>query len=295
MIRHLDDFMGYIGIEKGLSRNTQEAYSNDILQWFEYLEDTGFKPEQASHKFIAYMREVELAPVSIARKITSLRMFYSWLLQEGYVEISPFELVDLPKLPKQLPKYLTFDEIEALLAETQQNKAAFRDRAIIETLYGCGLRVTELISLDMTDIEFNEGFLRCFGKGSKERWIPVGKWALDSLKSYVQTERPLLLKDGKKESAVFVNRRGSRISRVAVWKMIQSLKTRAGISKQISPHTFRHSFATHLLDNGADLRIVQELLGHANIATTQIYTHLSKEQLHRVFKQFHPRNNASMG
>jgi integrase/recombinase XerD len=290
MIDALEQFMGYIRVEKGLSPNTQEAYSNDIHQWLEFLENSGLGEDDASHEYISLLKRSGLAAVSIARKITSLRMFYSFLLQEGQIQSSPFELVDLPKLPKQLPKYLTVSEIETMLKHAENQPFPLRDTAMLETLYGCGLRVSELISLNLEDLEFQEGFVRCIGKGSKERWIPFGSATADSLKRYIREERASLLKN-KKSSAVFLNRRGDRISRVSVWKMIQHLVSQCDFHKTVSPHTFRHSFATHLLDNGADLRIVQELLGHSNIATTQIYTHLSKEQLYRVFKQFHPRNH----
>jgi len=228
--------------------------------------------------------------LSIARKITSLRMYYSWEIQNQLRITSPVDRIDLPKLPKSLPTCLSVSEIEAMLKATADGAYRLRDKAIVETLYGCGLRVSELCGLDLVNLEFEEGFLKVLGKGSKERWVPVGLMASQALQEYLRTER-LEQRVSKTEPAVFLNKHGKRLSRISVWKTIKRLALLANVKIELSPHTFRHSFATHLLDNGADLRIVQELLGHSNITTTQIYTHLSKEYLYRTYQNFHPRNH----
>ncbi|PCJ18068.1 MAG: site-specific tyrosine recombinase XerD [Candidatus Cloacimonadota bacterium] len=289
MEKYLDEFMQFIRMEKGLSANTQEAYSNDIIQWFNYLDTTDLEDKDAIFDYLQFLKEADLSITSVSRKITSLRMLYSYMVQNKYIPESPIDAVELPKLPKYLPHCLSIDEVISLIDATDYNKAAIRDRALLEVLYGCGLRVSELTGLNISDIEFREGFLKCFGKGSKERWIPLGKMALEALQNYVRSERNLLLKTAN-EKALFINRRGKRISRIAVWKMVQKVAQVSGLEKEISPHTFRHSFATHMLDSGADLRVVQELLGHASLTTTQIYTHVSKEQLYKVYQSYHPRN-----
>lgn len=286
---YLDGFMEYIRVEKGLAANTQEAYSHDLMQWFEYLKISKDSLEKAVIFYVGFMHDSCLSPVSISRKLTSLRMFYKYLVSESIIESSPVDLVEMPRLPKNLPKVLSLDEIQQMIDLTSQSRSEQRDRAMLEVLYGCGLRVSELIGLDLGDFEFSEGFVRVLGKGSKERWVPLGQYAHQALVEYIRGERSEFVKKNSLR-AVFCNLQGKRISRVAVWKIIQKYKMQAGIQREISPHTFRHSFATHLLDNGADLRVVQELLGHANLTTTQIYTHLSREQLYRVFQNHHPRN-----
>ena len=287
--QHLDSFMEYVRVEKGLSANTQEAYSHDLVQWFQYITNSKDSPEMSVIYYVGFMHDSGLSPVSVSRKLTSLRMFYKFLVSEGIFDSSPVDLVEMPKLPKSLPKVLSVEEVKNMIDSTTESRSTQRDRAILEVLYGCGLRVSELIGLNLGDFEFSEGFVRVLGKGSKERWIPLGQYAREALIEYIQGERSELV-NNRSMKAVFCNLRGKRISRVAVWKIIQKYKLHAGIEREISPHTFRHSFATHLLDNGADLRVVQELLGHANLTTTQIYTHLSREQLYRVFQNHHPRN-----
>lgn len=293
MTEALDSFLEFIRIEKGLASNTIEAYANDINQWFRFLEDEGLKSDQAIEQYIKFLNHSGLSPLSVSRKLTSLRMYYNYLLSCGKLEQSPLESVQMPRLPKSLPKVLSVEEVRDLIDCAGKTRSSLRDTAILEVLYGCGLRVSELVSLNINDLEFSEGFLRCFGKGSKERWVPLGECAQDALLGYLKEARNELSRS-KSERAVFLNRSGKRLSRVSVWKLIQKLKLEAGISQEISPHTFRHSFATHLLDNGADLRVVQELLGHANLTTTQIYTHLSREQLYRVYQNYHPRNHSEL-
>ncbi|MCO4781350.1 MAG: site-specific tyrosine recombinase XerD [Candidatus Cloacimonetes bacterium] len=289
MEKYVDEFMQFIRMEKGLSANTQEAYSNDIVQWLNFLDSVDLEEKDAIFEYLHFLKEAGLSVTSVSRKITSLRMLYAFLVSNKYIKESPVDAIELPKLPKYLPHCLSIDEVTNLIDATDYNKASIRDRALLEVLYGCGLRVSELTGLNVSDIEFREGFLKCFGKGSKERWIPLGKMALEALSNYVRSERNLLLKVNS-EKALFLNRRGKRISRIAIWKMVQKVAQVSGLEKEISPHTFRHSFATHMLDSGADLRVVQELLGHASLTTTQIYTHVSKEQLYKVYQNYHPRN-----
>lgn len=289
MEKYVDEFMQFIRMEKGLSANTQEAYSNDIMQWLNFLDSIDLDEKDAIFEYLHFLKEAGLSVTSVSRKITSLRMLYSFLVSNKYITESPVDAIELPKLPKYLPHCLSIEEVTNLIDATDYNKASIRDRALLEVLYGCGLRVSELTGLNVSDIEFREGFLKCFGKGSKERWIPLGKMAVEALTNYVRSERNLLLKVNS-EKALFLNRRGKRISRIAIWKMVQKVAQVSGLQKEISPHTFRHSFATHMLDSGADLRVVQELLGHASLTTTQIYTHVSKEQLYKVYQNYHPRN-----
>ncbi len=285
----LDAFLAYVRVEKGLAANTCEAYANDLLQWERWLDDSRLSEEKALDPYLKLLKDSGLAVPSIARKVTSLRMYYNWRVQTERDGVAITDRLVMPKMPKSLPKVLSVQEIQGILQEASQTKSPSRDQAMVETLYGCGLRVSELTGLNLDDLEFSEGFLRCYGKGSKERWVPLGEVALLALKEYLNTERKAY-QTRKSGGAVFLNRRGGRISRVAVFKIIRQLALNAGVSREISPHTFRHSFATHLLDNGADLRIVQELLGHSNITTTQIYTHLSREQLYRTYQNHHPRN-----
>jgi len=288
----LEGFLQYIRVEKGLSANTQEAYANDLSQWFIYKENSSEDEETSLQQYLKFLNLAGLSVLSIARKITSLRMYYAWEIQNQLRLSSPVDRIDLPKLPKSLPTCLSVSEIEDMLKATLEQPYPFRDRAIVETLYGCGLRVSELCGLNLVNLEFDEGFIKVLGKGSKERWVPIGLMASEALRQYLGQER-LELRASKTEPAVFLNKHGKRLSRISVWKTIKHLAMQANVKIELSPHTFRHSFATHLLDNGADLRIVQELLGHSNITTTQIYTHLSKEYLYRTYQNFHPRNQGA--
>ena len=240
------------------------------------------------------MHDSGLSPISVSRKLTSLRMFYKYLVSESIIESSPVDLVEMPRLPKSLPKVLSVDEIKSMIDSTAESRSNQRDRAMLEVLYGCGLRVSELIGLNLGDFEFSEGFVRVLGKGSKERWIPLGQYARKSLIEYIQGERSQFVNNNKSMKAVFCNVRGKRISRVAVWKIIQKYKLQAGIQREISPHTFRHSFATHLIEGGADIRFVQHMLGHSDITTTQIYTHLDKTTLKNEYNHYHPRSRTKI-
>ena len=288
MSQSLERFLDFLALEKGVSSHTLDAYSRDIEQWLSFLQRTALSPEEAVHPYLDELTKNCYAVRSISRKLTSLRVFYRHQIQSEKIKTSPIARIRLPRLPQRLPEILSFEEITRMIQEARESSSPIRNVAILETLYGCGLRVSELIGLDLTDLQLEEGFLRCLGKGSKERWVPVGSFARKSMEDDCERERALRV-NSQSRNALFLNRRGGRISRVGVWKILQDLKEKAGIRRSISPHTFRHSFATHLLDNGADLRVVQELLGHANLTTTQIYTHVSREQLHRVYRNFHPR------
>ena len=242
---------------------------------------------------ITYLEElgdIPLAPTSLARNLSSIRMFHRFMVNEGYCPKDVTENIDSPKLPKRLPKILDIPDIEALFAEIDtETDPGIRDRAMLELLYGSGLRISELLSLRLPSVMLEEGWVRVLGKGFKERIVPFGEEAQSWLKIYITNVRPLLAENLKAEDVIFLNMRGTPLSRMGVWKIIQKYTRLAGIEKAVSPHVFRHSFATHLLEGGADLRAVQEMLGHSDIATTQIYTHLDRNYLKEVHKTFHPR------
>lgn len=290
----IDDFLNHLTIERGLSANTVSAYARDLFQFGEFCrKERVDSPKEITEELIAtYMarlRQAKLAPRSISRKISALRTFGKYLCREGEVLVNRAAHVDTPKLPRRLPKILPLDEVERLLAAPDTTTpAGIRDRAMLEVLYASGLRVSELVGLNISDVNLQVGFLRCFGKGSKERIVPLGKYAIDYVAQYLALGRPELSKKGQ-NAGLFLNSRGGRISRVGFWKLLRRHAAEAGITRPFSPHTLRHSFATHLLEGGADLRAIQEMLGHASLSTTQIYTHVSKERLRQVYKDTHPR------
>lgn len=290
---NLDWFLDYLALEKGVSPHTLDAYGRDVFQWLSFLKIHELEPSAGIHDYIEELGKTCQSPRSVSRKLTSIRVYYQNQVQHGVLEENPISRIKFPKIPRELPDVLSFEEITQMILKAKENTFPCRNSAILEVLYGCGLRVSELIQLDLTDLQFEEGFLRCIGKGSKERWVPMGSFAKESMEQYLYRERGRLV-GSKSGNAIFLNHRGVRISRIGVWKMLQNIKEQTGIRRSISPHTLRHSFATHLLDNGADLRVVQELLGHANLTTTQIYTHVSREQLHRVYRNFHPRSRESV-
>ena len=247
--------------------------------------------------YVSVMDEIELATSSIARKLTSVKMFFRFLLLEKLIDSDPAELIELPKRVQPLPQVLSVEEILSIINAADPAKAegpdqiplVVRDRAMLEMLYAAGLRISELLSLKVTDISMRNGFVRVFGKGSKERLVPIGQPAIDAVQRYLDEARPRLLKKGRTSETLFLNVRGTLMSRMGFWKILQDYIKAAHIQKEVTPHTFRHSFATHLLEGGADLRAVQEMLGHASIATTQIYTHVDRSYLREVYKTFHPR------
>ncbi|MGI6620098.1 MAG: site-specific tyrosine recombinase XerD [Bacillota bacterium] len=290
----IQEFIEYLGHEKGLATNTLESYGRDLRQYCGFLsEDASQTPETASQAtIVAYLmmlRKQGKATATIARRLAALKAFYQFMLKENYVTKDPTDELSSPKLERKLPKVLTVDEVDKLLNQPDTaTPAGIRDKAMLEVLYATGIRVSELVSLNLGDIDFNEGFVRCIGKGSKERVVPMGELAINSLKAYLSKGRPKLAANPE-ENALFLNHHGRRLTRQGFWKIVKKYAAQLGIRKEITPHTLRHSFATHLLENGADIRAVQEMLGHADISTTQIYTHVTKDRLKDVYARSHPR------
>ncbi len=289
-------FKGYLRLEKSLSENSVEAYLHDIanLQRFFEIKEIKVSPENVTFKqlqeFIMYIIGLGIGPRSQARMISGIRAFYKYLLMEDLIKQSPAELLELPRLPQKLPEVLSIEEIDILVnAIHMSTPEGQRNKAMLETLYCCGLRVTELVTLKISDIIFEEEFIRVIGKGNKQRLVPLGASAAKYIKIYLDEIRPHVPVQKEMEDIVFLNRRGRMLTRVMVFTIIQQLKQKAGLQKHISPHTFRHSFATHLVEGGADLRAVQEMLGHESITTTEIYTHIDREYLRDAILRFHPR------
>ncbi|KYG76075.1 MULTISPECIES: site-specific tyrosine recombinase XerD [Roseivirga] len=294
---YIQEYENYLRLERSLSANSVEAYVRDVSKLKQFLEISGsdITPLQVSmvelQNFIEYINELGMSAFSQARIISGLKSFYKFLLYEGELDSDPTELLEAPKLGRKLPDTLSVEEIDQILAAIDHSKPeGMRNRAMLETLYSSGLRVSELIGLKMSNVHSDVGFLRIFGKGSKERLVPIGKEALKYIKIYQNEVRVHLdIKSGN-ESFMFLNRNGRQLSRQMVFIVIKTLVEKAGIKKTISPHTFRHSFATHLIEGGADLRAVQEMLGHESITTTEIYTHLDRDYLRQVIQEFHPRS-----
>lgn len=291
----LDSFLSYIRLQRQLSKNTVENYSHDIQRFMEFIEVRAKKVfHEVLHDdivdYIKLLTDLGLSSKSIARNISSLKTFYKFLISEEMLETSPLEHIQAPKAWKKIPDVLTVQEIEKILKFIDSsNYNGIRDQAIVEVMYGCGLRVSELIGLTMHQVLFEQNILRIWGKGSKERLVPLGKYAKNSLNLYLRDARPILIK-GKSLPEVFLNFRGRPLSRMGVWKILKKWVEKAGIEKKVTPHTLRHSFATHLLEGGANLRSVQEMLGHSDISTTEIYTHIDREYLQEVYNTFHPRD-----
>lgn len=294
---YIKQFRNYLKLERSLAGNSVEAYQHDVVLFSEFLDirQLDILPQTTTavhiHGFLEYINELGMSPHSQARIISGLKSFFRFLLQEGDIEKDPTVLIESPKLGRKLPDTLDYHEIEQLLAAIDlSTPEGMRNRAIIETLYGSGLRVSELVSLKRENVYLDVDFLRVIGKGDKERLVPLGSDSKKYLKMYIEEVRVHIPVKAGHESFVFLNRRGSALSRVFVFMMIKDLAARTGLQKQISPHTFRHSFATHLIEGGADLRAVQEMLGHESITTTEIYTHLDRDYLRQVIHQFHPRS-----
>jgi integrase/recombinase XerD len=290
----LEPFNDYLLLEQGLSPRTHEAYGRDLTRFATFAVARGATgPTDVTARllrdYIYHLKDLGLAPASIRRNISALRTYFKFLLADGHVARDPSERLESPKRWRTLPEVLSVAEIERLLAAPAlDDPLVFRDRALLELAYGAGLRVSEWISIGVRDVMFDEGLVRVFGKGSKERLVPIGRRAIGALASYVRELRPRI-EHGEGRGALFLNARGQPLSRMGAWKILQKYVARAGITKHVSPHTLRHSFATHLLEGGADLRAVQEMLGHADISTTQIYTHVDREYLRTVHRQYHPR------
>ena len=294
MEQYIDDFINFIKIERNLANNTVEAYATDLVDYLDNLESHGIdtihdiKSDDIA-QFIMKLSQQKLSSFTISRKLSAIRMFHKFLLGEDYCTENPAALISFPKLSQKLPLYLDIAEVENLLEQPDiEDRFGLRDRALLECGYATGVRVSELISIKIQDIFWDDELVRVFGKGSKMRLIPIGESALEYMESYLQTSRPLLLSLTKTD-IFFLNYRGQKLSRMGFWKILRKYVISAGIAKQVSPHTLRHSFATHLIEGGADLRAVQEMLGHVSIASTQIYTHLDREYLKEVHRTFHPR------
>jgi integrase/recombinase XerD len=292
------DFLAYLELERGLSRNTLEAYRSDLLQFGEFLARRGLTLAATRHGDIAaFLSELQagsperppVAAATLARKVAALRSFYRHLRREGALEHDPTADLRGPRKTRTLPRVLSRDEVARLLSEPRgTDPRALRDRALLEVMYACGLRASEAIGLELADVDLDEGVLCARGKGSKERLVPIGRQAVGALRAYCASGRPALLGAGS-ELHLFVNRRGTRLTRQGLYKIVQGHARGAGLEAKMSPHTLRHTFATHLLAGGCDLRSLQEMLGHADLATTQVYTHLSADRLKDAYFSAHPR------
>ncbi len=292
------EFITYLKLERSLSKNSVEAYEDDFLKLAHFVEIAGIKkqPETITHhdiqQFLNWINQLGMSSRSQARIISGLRSFYKYLLLENKVDTDPTELIEMPRIERKLPTILTVQEIDKLISVIDLSKPeGRRNKAIIETLYSCGLRVTELIELKLSHIYEKQGFIRVIGKGNKERLVPISNKALNEIRNYLPDRHALLHKIKKEnDDILFLNNRGGKLTRVMIFTFIKQLAEKAGMKKNISPHTFRHSFATHLVEGGADLRAVQEMLGHESILTTEIYTHLDREYLRDTILRFHPRS-----
>jgi integrase/recombinase XerD len=294
----LKQFSNYILIEKGLSKNTASAYVSDIQSFEHYLKenDIGSFSEICRDDILFFLEDCSdngMESSSIARRLASIKVFFKYLLLERIIKVDVTDVMNSPKLWRILPDFLSFDEIKKLLevfSVNARDPLTIRNRAIIEVLYSCGLRVTEIVTLSLNDIKLDEGIICVFGKGNKERIVPLGQYAEKIIVKYLNKARPELLKDKENESTVFLSVNSNPLDRERIWGIIKEAAKMAGINKNIHPHTLRHSFASHLLENGADLRVIQEMLGHADISTTQIYTHVDRNRLKSVLNNFHPRS-----
>ncbi len=293
----LKDFTHFLRLEKSLSVNSIEAYNNDLKKFLLFLETSGLKPDPDKIKsdhikaFLKWINELEMSPRTQARIISGIKAFYKFLLLEELIEEDPTALIESPKIGRKLPDVLSVEEIDSIEQSVDLSKPdGHRNKAIIEVLYGCGLRVTELISLKISDLNLEKGYLRVRGKGNKERLIPIGSSAIREIENYLPQRKALSHISEESKDILFLNRRGKSLTRVMIYTITKNLAEKAGINKNVSPHTFRHSFATHLIEGGADLRAVQEMLGHESILTTEIYTHLDREFLRETILMFHPRS-----
>jgi len=290
----IDSFLDYLLVERALAKNTVVAYRADLNLYLDFIEQRGIVILSKVAKndiieFMLFQKAQGISPTSISRRLAAIRMFHRFLARERILKSDPTTLIDSPKLWKKVPDTLSLNEVEALISQPDlRDQQGVRDKAILETLYATGMRVSELSNLKTNNVNLDIGFLRCIGKGNKERIIPLGKKAIHSINRYLESSRPHFSKQ-KTSETLFIGRSGARLSRQSIWKLIKRYAKEAKIKKSIKVHTLRHSFATHLLERGADLRSVQEMLGHSNISTTQIYTHIDKERLKTIHKMFHPR------
>ncbi len=289
----LKDFIHYLSVEKGLSQNTLDSYRRDLNSFMQFLQQRKQEllavDRQMIKEYLKHLREKGQASSTVSRNVASLRSFFQFLVDEELMEENPTLNLEAPKIEKKLPRVLSSEEVERLLEQPQNDgMVGLRDKAMMELLYASGLRVSELVALNLADFNPEVGFLRCRGKGMKERIVPIGSMAIDNVREYIQRCRSRLVK-GDEEKALFVNHHGRRLTRQGFWKILKKYARKAKISGEITPHTLRHSFATHLLENGADLRSVQEMLGHSDISTTQVYTQITRRKIREIYDQTHPR------
>ena len=291
----LDSFLTYLTIEKGLSKNTLESYGRDVRKFLLFLEEGQIKTIQEIKyenilDFLSHFKKQGFSDTTTVRTIVSIKQFFKYLLLEKIIKEDPTSQIRTPKMKKSIPGVISLEDVERVLASPNESTPeGIRDLAMLEVLYATGIRVSELIWLKLNDVNFEMGFVIVYGKGSKERIVPIGGQAQEKLRTYMELSRPLLLKS-RDSKELFVTRRAKAMTRQGFWKLIKNYALKAGITKQISPHTMRHSFATHLLERGADLRTIQIMLGHSDISTTQIYTHVENERLKEIHKKYHPRS-----
>lgn len=290
----IEEFLDYLSVERGLALNTLESYGRDLRQYAAYLAE---HPAEATAPisrstivgYLLFLQSQGKATATIARRLAALKAFYQFLYRERYIDKDPTVDLESPKLERRLPKVLSIGEVDLILRQPDlQTPSGLRDRAMLELLYATGIRVSELVALNVEDVNLEGAYINCLGKGRKERMIPMGQMAVRSVQEYLDRGRYRLLRDPA-ESCLFINHHGRRLTRQGFWKIVKKYAYDAHIDREITPHTLRHSFATHLLENGADLRSVQEMLGHADISTTQIYTHLTRGHLKEVYARTHPR------
>lgn len=296
----ISDFLNYLGVEKGYSENTLAAYHNDLSQLANFAEEEATKrssmpswdgfSRQKMLIYLLWLKEKGYVDTTQARKVAAAKSFFEFMVAEGVIKDDPTENLASPKVGKSLPKPISISEVHRLLGQPEKlsTPEAKRDKAMLQLLYASGMRVSELVSLNLEDVDSKGGFVRCFGKGHKERMIPIHEQACSAVEEYIKQSRSNLTHD-EKEKALFLNRRGERLTRQGFWQILKGYAKAAGLNTEVTPHTLRHSFATHMLSGGADLRSVQELLGHANISTTQVYTHLTSEHVRNTYEKSHPR------
>ena len=296
----IGDFLKYLEVEKGYPPNTTAAYRNDLHQLAGFIEEEAAKrgsippwasfDRQSMLSYLLDLRQRNYAATTIARKVAAVRSFFKFMVAEGLIKANPIQDVRSPKIGRSLPKPISFGQVRLLIEQPSKlsTPEAKRDRAMLELLYASGMRVSELVSLNLGDVDIENGYVRCLGKGSKERVIPIYEQAALAVKEYINETRPQLVHNDD-EKALFLNPRGERLTRQGFWQKLKEYAKSANLESDVTPHTLRHSFATHMLSGGADLRSVQELLGHANISTTQVYTHLTTEHIRRTYEQSHPR------
>ncbi|AIF43513.1 site-specific tyrosine recombinase XerD [Virgibacillus sp. SK37] len=291
----VSDFLHYLQIERGLSDNTLISYKRDLNQYINYLGKIELKSDWATvHRndiiaFLQMLKDAGKSAASISRYTSSIRAFHQFLIREQLVQQDASLHIESPRKERKLPDVLSEKDIESLLSISGEKPLERRNKAMLELLYATGLRVSEMISLKVSDLHLTMGFVQCVGKGNKERIVPLGDIAIKSLEDYLRNSRPVLVRNNKDGNVLFLNQHGRPLTRQGFWKILKTNASRAGIQKKITPHTLRHSFATHLLENGADLRVVQEMLGHVDISTTQIYTHVTKTRLKDIYTAYHPR------